>query len=187
MKKLISMALLAVSVSAFAQDDKLMLTSREETNLGYYSVEYVYNEDQMLDTLTCINEYADYKQTYHYDEDGFLVSIVTGVWNGFAWIDNAEVTYAYDEQGRKIERRNYNFVSGLKPDYSDGIINYGYDADGNMLYSKGYIYGKDENGENKYLYSDSTAYIYSQSRLTKKETWKTGEISQFYLYGERLS
>lgn len=185
MKKLISMALLAVSVSAFAQDDKLMLTSREETNIGYYSVGYAYNAAQMLDTLICVNEVADYKSTYHYDEDGLLVSVTTGVYDGFTWIDNAEVTYAYDEQGRKIERRNYNFVNGLKPDYSDGIINYGYDADGNMLYSKTYVYmGKDENEENAYMYSDSTAYIYSQSRLTKKETWnvRSGEISQFDAY-----
>lgn len=182
MKNLLAFALLfAGGACAFAQQDKIMLETIDETNIGEYRMTYSYNNDQQLAYLVCDNMYDTYKKEFIYDENKNVNHIWLYVWDGFDWVTTSDIEYTLDSNGNVVSRKNWNWNGGIKPDYYDAEITYSYDADGNRTSSVTHLFYGD-----RYAVVDSTAYKYSGGRLTKRESYSGNEgelvINNYDLY-----
>lgn len=167
MKRILTLSLLlAAGACAFAQQEKIMLEAIDETNIGEYRMTYSYNNDEQLAYLVCDNMYDTYKKEFIYDENKNVNHIWLYAWDGFDWIVTADIEYNLDENGRLVNRKNWNWNSEVKPDFYDAEIKYEYDDNGNMTNKVTYLFVG-----SGYEVVDSTAYKYNSNRLMKREVY----------------
>lgn len=167
MKKILTLSFfLAAGACAFAQQEKIMLETIDETNIGEYRMTYSYNNDQQLAYLVCDNMYDTYKKEFIYDSNKNVNQIWLYAWDGFEWIVTADIEYKLDDKGRLVNRKNWNWNTDVRPDYYDGEIKYAYDDEGNLASKVTYVFVG-----TGYELVDSTAYKYTGNRLIKREAY----------------
>lgn len=174
-------ASLMAFAAAFAQENKQMLSSIEEKNIGDYYIEYTYNEDETLKSLECTDTYGTSMKEFKYNDAGQVTEINLYAWNSFEFVQYAYVQYSYNDQGLLEWRRNWNFNDyGQMPENYDAQIAYTYDSDGNVAtkVTDLYIANIDD-----YALMDSTTYTYSNGRLGRMDCYRgDGSLNSYYIY-----
>ena len=193
MKKIYSLALLAaVSLGAFAQQEEepsLYLSNFEsqiagDSEEGSFS-EFYYNEENLVDSILWSSGELIHSNAYTY-ENGNIISMQNYTVDAFGSSAGFFIEYSYDEQGRVIERKNYNnYGTGL---VLAGRIEYYYDeTTGSLVTEKCYTVFWEGESMTSYI-----EYSYDRSgRLVKEDTYTDSNVSARieYIYDEdgRLS
>ena len=193
MKKIYSLALLAaVSLGAFAQQEEepsLYLSNFEsqiagDSGEGSFS-EFYYNEENLVDSILWSSGELIHSNAYTY-ENGNIISMQNYTVDAFSSSAGFFIEYSYDEQGRVIERKNYNnYGTGL---VLAGRIEYYYDeTTGSLVTEKCYTVFWEGESMTSYI-----EYSYDGSgRLVKEDTYTDSNVSARieYIYDEdgRLS
>lgn len=197
MRKFLLIAMVMLSVSTFAQNYTMRVSSFMAED-SWEAYDYIYGSIDGID-LQCVNKHdfitpMEYIDSLTYDENGRIQRLATWQQMEDGWVFACCCDYTYNELGLRATRKNYNSWDGGETLELGGIYYYNYDENGNMTdwsldfagveYQKGTIEYND-NGQKEaeiIMQYNFVTYFLENSFLTEYEYDANGNMTRSIEY-----